>query len=211
MIYTIETILNLFPETSKDEWTLQNRAWVHSSVKISNTCFIWGGVFRGGEFVGGEFRGGEFRGGVFRGGVFVGGEFRGGVFRGGVFRGGVFRGGMFWSGEFWSGEFMGGEFRGGVFRGGVFRGGEFWSGELKLQIQGSKHFINSPDGENLKIGREIHPIGYWVENYKVIGKKNNYTKDEIIEYKMYIDLFLKILKKRNNRKNHSRKFKGDIK
>ena len=156
MIYTIETILNLFPETSKDEWTLQNRAWVHSSVKISNTCFIWGGVFRGGEFVGGEFRGGEFRGGVFR-------------------------------------------------------GGEFWSGELKLQIQGSKHFINSPDGENLKIGREIHPIGYWVENYKVIGKKNNYTKDEIIEYKMYIDLFLKILKKRNNRKNHSRKFKGDIK
>ena len=118
----------------------------------------------------------------------VGGVFRGGWFCGGVFRGGVFHGGWFWGGEFRGGEFCGGEFRGGVLHGGVFRGGEFRDGWLILQIQGSKHFVNIPDGMNIKIGCHEHDVEYWLANFERIGRIEGYSDEQIKEYKMYIDL-----------------------
>jgi len=153
-----------------------------------------GGEFHGGEFHGGEFRDGIFRDGIFRGGYFRGGYFHGGIFRGGEFHGGIFRGGEFHGGYFHGGYFHGGYFRGGEFHGGYFHGGYFRGGYLPTQIQGSMHFVNSPDGINIKIGCiENTPI-WWKENSDRVGKIEKYTYDQIKEYKSYVDLFSKLIK-----------------
>ena len=138
---------------------------------------FYGGYFHGGDFYGGDFRGGDFRGGDFRGGDFYGGDFYGGDFRGGNFHGGYFHGG---------------DFRGGDFHGGYFHGGDYEV--LMLQIQGSKHFCYAYFSEEdnsvcLGIGCERHTIEWWLENYASIGQEENYTDEQVDEYKLYIDLF----------------------
>ena len=117
-------------------------------------------------------------------------------FRGGYFLGGYFRGGNFHGGNFHGGDFHGGNFRGGNFRGGDFRGGNFHGGDYEvsmLQIQGSKHFCYAyfeDDGSIcLGIGCERHSIEWWIESYSEIGNNENYTAEQVDEYKLYIDLF----------------------
>ena len=68
-------------------------------------------------------------------------------------------------------------------------------GWLPLQIRGSKHFVNIPDGVNIKIGCKIHPVDYWLQNFERIGKIQDYTTAQISEYKLYIDLAAKIIAK----------------
>ena len=163
---------------------------------------FYGGYFHGGDFYGGDFRGGDFRGGDFRGGDFYGGDFYGGDFRGGNFHGGYFHGGDFRGGDFYGGDFYGGNFHGGYFHGGNFYGGNFHGGNfrggdyevLMLQIQGSKHFCYAYFSEEdnsvcLGIGCERHTIEWWLENYASIGQEENYTDEQVDEYKLYIDLF----------------------
>ncbi len=103
-----------------------------------------------------------------------GGEFHGGEFHGGVFHGG---------------EFHGGEFHGGVFHGGVFRGGY-----LKIQIQGSMHYVNCSDGENIQIGCKSFTPEWWAENYIEVGRQQGYSDEQIEEYKRYIDLVTAMIK-----------------
>ena len=173
---------------------IETNAFASVDVTFSDKCEISGGIFRGGEFHGGEFRDGIFRDGIFRGGYFRGGYFHGGIFRGGEFHGGIFRGGEFHGGYFHGGYFHGGYFRGGEFHGGYFHGGYFRGGYLPTQIQGSMHFVNSPDGINIKIGCiENTPI-WWKENSDRVGKIEKYTYDQIKEYKSYVDLFSKLIK-----------------
>ena len=157
---------------------------------------FYGGYFYGGYFYGGDFRGGNFYGGNFHGGYFYGGDFRGGNFHGGNFHGGNFRGGNFRGGNFRGGNFHGGDFHGGDFHGGNFRGGNFHGGDYEvsmLQIQGSKHFCYAyfeDDGSIcLGIGCERHSIEWWIESYSEIGNNENYTAEQVDEYKLYIDLF----------------------
>ena len=74
------------------------------------------------------------------------------------------------------------------------RGGEFHSGWLILQIQGSKHFVNIPDGVNIRIGCQCHDVEYWLRNFERIGKIERYSDAEIAEYKAYIDIAVKMIK-----------------
>ena len=142
--------------------------------------FLGGGkclIFEKANFYGGYFHGGYFHGGDFYGGNFHGGDFRGGDFYGGNFHGGYFHGGNFY---------------GGNFHGGNFRGGDYEV--LMLQIQGSKHFCYAYFSEEdnsvcLGIGCERHTIEWWLENYASIGQEENYTDEQVDEYKLYIDLF----------------------
>ena len=90
------------------------------------------------------------------------------------------------------GYFHGGNFYGGYFHGGNFRGGDYEV--LMLQIQGSKHFCYAYFSEEdnsvcLGIGCERHTIEWWLENYASIGQEENYTDEQVDEYKLYIDLF----------------------
>ena len=157
---------------------------------------FYGGNFHGGNFHGGNFHGGNFHGGDFHGGTFYGGNFHGDYFYGDYFHGGTFYGGTFYGGNFHGGNFHGGNFHGGNFHGGDFHGGNFHGGTYKvsmLQIQGSKHFCYAyfeDDGSIcLGIGCERHSIEWWIESYSEIGNNENYTAEQVDEYKLYIDLF----------------------
>ena len=97
-------------------------------------------------------------------------------------------------GEFRGGVFIGGEFRGGVFRGGVFIGGELRGGWLPLQIQGSRHLLNIPDGKTIQIGCKNGTPAWWRLNYKQVGKEQDYSEAQIAEYYEYIKLATKIIK-----------------
>lgn len=151
----------------------ETKAYASEQVDFSEDCEVCRGMFHGGEFHGGVFYGGLFQDGEFRGGVFYGGVFQDGKFHGGVFRGGWFYGGVF---------------HGGVFRSGWFYGGVFCEGWLPLQIQGSKHFVNIPDGKKIKIGCHEKTPEQWANEYGEIGKEERYTDAEISEYKRYIDI-----------------------
>jgi len=105
---------------------------------------------------------------------------------GGVFRGGVFRGGVFHGGEFHGGVFHGGEFHGGVFRGG-------W---LPVQIQGSRHVVNCPDGASIQIGCINHPPEVWLRDFAEIGAAHNYSLEQIAEYEGYIRLVAAMIEAR---------------
>ena len=167
----------------------KTKAYAKENVTFSDNCEVIGGVFYGGEFYGGMFYDGVFRDGEFRGGTFYDGVFYGGTFYDGEFRGGEFRGGTFSGGTFYDGVF-----RGGTFYDGVFYGGTFSGGYLFLQIQGSKHFVNVPDGENIKIGCKCMSPNDWLLNFEQIGEIEGYTAEQIAEYKLYIDLASQLIK-----------------
>ena len=158
-------------------------AFAEDGVEFGDKCEITGGEFHGGRFHGGRFHGGVFCGGWFFGGEFHGGEFHGGAFHGGVFFGGVFRGGVF----------FGGAFHGGSFNGGSFHYGEFREGWLPLQVRGSKHFLNIPDGKSIKIGCIELPPEVWKTEFEKIGKEHGYSESQRAEYKVYIDLATKLI------------------
>ena len=108
----------------------------------------------------------------------------------------IFEKAEIWGGVIRGGEIRGGEIWGGVIWGGVIWGGEIWGGTYEvsmLQIQGSRHFLyayfNEENIVELGIGCERHSIAWWQENYEKIGVKEGYTKEEIAEYKAYIDLY----------------------
>jgi len=64
--------------------------------------------------------------------------------------------------------------------------------ETPLQISGTKHFVNM-NGEKLQIGYHLYSIEYWKAHFKKIGKAENYTDEQIKEYKSYIDLAEKLM------------------
>ncbi len=137
-----------------------------------------------------------FKGAKISGGDFWGGNFWRGNFWGGNFWSGDFRGGNFWSGDFRGGNFSGGDYRGGNYRGGNFRGGVIRGGVYEvtlLQIQGSRHFCylekTDEGGLLLGIGCRKYTIDEWKKQYSQIGADENYSLDEIAEYKEYILMY----------------------
>ena len=48
--------------------------------------------------------------------------------------------------------------------------------------------IYTPGG-TIRIGCESHKLDYWLKNYKKIGKKHNYSKEEIEAYGDWIKSF----------------------
>ena len=58
-----------------------------------------------------------------------------------------------------------------------------------LQIQGTAHSVCSPDFVHIKIGCQERTPQDWQENFESVGESNDYSAEQIIEYKRYIDLF----------------------
>ena len=56
------------------------------------------------------------------------------------------------------------------------------------QIQGSRHFVTHSKQNHITIGCYTFTIKEWKTNYKKIATENNYTDEQIEEYKSYIDL-----------------------
>ena len=57
-----------------------------------------------------------------------------------------------------------------------------------LQIMGTKHFVTVCNRALLSIGCEVHPIDWWKQHYRAIGRSAGYTKAQISEYRNYIEL-----------------------
>ena len=95
------------------------------------------------------------------------------------------------------GEIRGGVIYGGVIRGGVIRGGVIYGGEWQtspFQIQGTRNFINISRPGFLQIGCLEKSLKDWKKEYIKIGENNNYSKTEIEEYGLYIDLAIALEK-----------------
>ena len=69
-------------------------------------------------------------------------------------------------------------------------GGKWFSSPL--HVVGSRHPATNCKPGYIAIGCEIHTFAEWKEHYKEIGVANNYTEEQIEEYKHIIDLFCKI-------------------
>jgi hypothetical protein len=67
-----------------------------------------------------------------------------------------------------------------------------------FNIIGSVHSVVFM-GDKIKIGCEDHSISEWVENYKTIGEQNNYSPEQIEEYKKYIFMIAEFIKSREEK------------
>ena len=83
---------------------------------------------------------------------------------------------------------------GGVFHDGVFHDGLFRGGWLPLQIIGSRHMVNIPDGKTIQIGCKNGTPAWWRANYKTVGAEQGYTEAQIAEYAEYIRLASKMIR-----------------
>jgi len=56
-----------------------------------------------------------------------------------------------------------------------------------ITIIGSVHSLQFSNNK-IRIGCEYFTAEHWLENYESIGKENNYTVEQLKEYKKYIDM-----------------------
>ncbi|HVI39430.1 MAG TPA: hypothetical protein VM577_02125, partial [Anaerovoracaceae bacterium] len=68
--------------------------------------------------------------------------------------------------------------------------GDAWE-KSPLYIQGTRHAVCMYDAVHLKIGCQIHSIKQWLNHGERIGKVNDYTDEEMAEYRMYVELAAK--------------------
>ena len=61
-----------------------------------------------------------------------------------------------------------------------------------LYIQGTKHSMTNSRYGYIAIGCHEHTFEYWQEHYKAIGRAEGYTKEEIEQYGLFIQMFSKI-------------------
>jgi hypothetical protein len=69
--------------------------------------------------------------------------------------------------------------------GAYLRGATLPDGMSILQILGTVHAVvalHMPDGCEVRIGCEHHPLEWWREHYQAVGRKNAYTAVQIEEY-----------------------------
>ena len=72
-----------------------------------------------------------------------------------------------------------------------------------LTITGSAHSVSLVSYTQIAVGCEIHDFAYWLENYKTVGKENNYNPEQIKEYGEILNYLVKAAKpyiKRNKAK-----------
>ena len=71
--------------------------------------------------------------------------------------------------------------------------------EIKLiigfYINGSQHTVTYVGNGKISIGCHTKEISWFNENYERLGKRENYSNDQIKEYKIYIDLAKTFYKK----------------
>jgi hypothetical protein len=71
--------------------------------------------------------------------------------------------------------------------------GDAWA-HTPLYIQGTRHAVTLTSHTQIAIGCHIYDIEYWQKHYRVIGRIESYTKEQIAEYRAYINLCAKTAK-----------------
>lgn len=70
-----------------------------------------------------------------------------------------------------------------------------------LFLIGSQHTVSYWGENRIQIGCKGYSISEWQKNFKRVGKLENYTDEQIIEYKSYIDMISKLHETWNINKN----------
>ena len=60
-------------------------------------------------------------------------------------------------------------------------------GQPFIRMHGSRHEINA-HGKKVSIGCHVNELSWWLEHYKAVGCKENYTPDQVEEYGQYLKL-----------------------
>ena len=82
-------------------------------------------------------------------------------------------------------ELRGADLRGADLSGADLSGATLPDGMSIMQVIGTAHGIvalHTPDGCEVRIGWEHHPLEWWREHYKAVGRKQGYTAAQIKEY-----------------------------
>ena len=56
----------------------------------------------------------------------------------------------------------------------------------------NQHVAYFTFNDQIRVGCEYHPINHWLENFESIGKANKYSDLEIIAYKNFFNLCMKL-------------------
>ena len=62
------------------------------------------------------------------------------------------------------------------------------NGTTPLQILGSNHAVIVRKPGILQIGCMEHPVAWWLEHYKAVGRSEGYSAKQVAEYRGYIAL-----------------------
>jgi hypothetical protein len=125
--------------------------------------------------------------GAYLGGADLGGAYLGGADLGGAYLRGADLRGAYLRGADLRGADLGGAYLGGADLRGADLGGAKGIKIPVISISGSMHNFQYYDG-NIRIGCEYHSIEYWNIMYDAIGRDNQYTEEQILEYYNYIRL-----------------------
>jgi hypothetical protein len=93
----------------------------------------------------------------------------------------------------WGADLMGANLRGADLRGADLRGADLRGANCLnalgnfLRLTGSMHPIIAVDAEHVSIGCYRKPLQWWLENYQTIGAEEDYSTNQIAEYKRHLD------------------------
>ena len=62
------------------------------------------------------------------------------------------------------------------------------NGLIPLQIGGTKHHLIVKEPGFITIGCEHHPVAWWEEHYRAVGRREDYTPTQRNEYRNFIKL-----------------------
>ena len=111
---------------------------------------------------------------------------RGADLRGANLWGADLRGANLWGANLSEANLSEANLRGADLRGADLRGADLWGANLYfIKIKGSVNELLYCQ-DHLWIGCEYHHIGFWKIAYNIIGKENNYSDEQIEEYRNYI-------------------------
>jgi hypothetical protein len=145
-----------------------------------------GANLRGANLSGADLEGADLRGANLGGADLGGADLEGANLEGADLRGANLRGADLEGADLEGANLEGANLRGANLRGADSEG----ANGIKLpiiSISGSMHSLQYMN-EHIKIGCIEYHIEYWKIMYDVIGRENNYTDEQIAEYKSYIDM-----------------------
>ncbi|MHA1859137.1 MAG: hypothetical protein ACTSUU_06800 [Candidatus Thorarchaeota archaeon] len=73
--------------------------------------------------------------------------------------------------------------------------GDAW-GQSPIYIQGSAHCVSTVSHSEIAVGCEIRSVACWLKHYRRIGRCNNYSDSQIVEYGEILRLVARLLELR---------------
>jgi hypothetical protein len=166
-------------------------------------AYLEGAILRGAYLEGAYLRGAYLEGAYLEGAILRGAYLEGAILRGAYLRGanleGAYLEGAYLEGAILEGAYLRGAYLEGAYLEGAYLEGAYLrgaylegasgllsNGTIPLQILATHHAIIVRTDGYLTIGCEHHPLVWWEEHYKAVGRRENYTDDQVAEYADHI-------------------------